>query len=108
MLWVLRRRPFDQANRNAFRVALAPILCAEVFAIQIHPIACEEHEASQMSPILDNFVKAFHHPTAETFPLILREDVHVSEICESDIVGNHPHEPDLSGTSLACICEPAT
>lgn len=58
-----------------------------------------------MSPPLDNFVKTLHHPTAEAFALVFWEDVHVGEICESDIIGHYSHKSDLSWTTSACLCE---
>lgn len=105
MLRVLSRRPFDQTDRNARGIALAPILCAEVFAVQVHLIACQKHEAAQMRQPLDNLIQTLHQPTAEALALVFWEDVHVGEICEGDIIGHHSHKPDLSWTALACLCE---
>lgn len=46
MFWVLSCRPFDQADGDACRIALVPILRAKVFAIQVHLVARQKHEAT--------------------------------------------------------------
>lgn len=103
---MLRCGSFDQADRKTSRITFTPVLRSKIFAIEVHPIASQEHKSPQMGPVLDNIVETFHHPSAETLPLVFGEDVNISQIGESDVVSHNPHESDLRGTTLTCICKP--